>query len=134
MNLQIGVKVIIKNTDGAILLMRRGEKYGLTSTGELAWDIPGGRIGVEERLDEALVREVKEEIGVELTGKPTLLAAQDIIVPEKEMHVVRLTYLHAIETKDITLSDEHSEYTWMSLEDAQNEPIEPYLRAVLDSL
>lgn len=132
MILQIGVKVIIKNSDGLILLLRRADHY--LTNGLEAWDIPGGRIKPEEALMDALAREVEEELGVELIGSPTLLIAQDIFVSHKDLHVVRLTYLHTMDVANVTLSEEHYEYRWVALDETKNFSIEPFLREALDSL
>lgn len=46
--------------DGALLLIRRGHGPG---AGE--WSVPGGRVERDELLAEAVVREVREETGLE---------------------------------------------------------------------
>ena len=134
MLLQIGVKVIIKNATGQLLFLKRKEQFLLPGNPDEAWDIPGGRIETEEHLDDALLREVKEEIGADLSGMPKLVNAQDIFVPQKDLHVVRLTYTLDSEIKNITLSDEHTDYRWVSLAEAKELNVEPFLRATLDLL
>jgi len=95
------------------------------------WDIPGGRIDAHEELGDALAREVAEEVGMELVGTPRLLAAQDIMVPSNDLHVVRLTYSgNAIGSPH--LSDEHSEYAWMKTVDILATDVDPYVRKVLE--
>lgn len=133
MILQVGVKVIIKNSNNLFLLLKRADQYLLPANTLEAWDIPGGRIEHDENLKNALAREVKEEINVALTGEPKLLLAQDIFVTHKDLHVVRLTYLHTMEVENIVLSDEHTEYRWVTLAETKSLSIEPFLRAALDS-
>ncbi len=129
MQLQIGVKVIIKNSQGLYLLVQRTDT--LSNDQQNAWDIPGGRIEPTEDLATALAREVREEINVELTGAPKLLAAQDIFVLVKNLHVVRLTYLVQMDIDDVTLSSEHQAHTWVHLAETTDMNIEPYLKEVL---
>lgn len=81
MKLQVGVKVLIKNPEGNYLLLQRAA--AMDHEPEAHWDIPGGRIEPEERLLDALTRELEEETGITLTGAPHLLGAQDIFVPPK---------------------------------------------------
>ena len=50
--------VIVRN--GSLLLIRRANDPGAGR-----WSLPGGRVEAGERLHEALVRELREEIGVE---------------------------------------------------------------------
>src|SRR3989344_8931904 len=89
-DLQVGVKILLKNKDGKYLLLRRSLKKYPEIQGR--WDIVGGRINPGSTLLENLKREVKEETGLTLTGTPRLLAAQDIL-RNNGRHVVRLTYL-----------------------------------------
>jgi 8-oxo-dGTP diphosphatase len=130
MDLQVGVKIFLKNKDGKYLvLLRSAEKYPGVGA---KWDIPGGRIDAGTSLLGKLKREVTEETGLEITGEPRLITAQDILKTDK--HVVRLTYL-GFADGEVKLSDEHSEYKWLLLEDVKNlEPMDRYFKEVLLSL
>lgn len=58
---QIGVAVI-RNHQGKILIDRRpakGEMGGL-------WEFPGGKIEINETIEECIVREIKEELSLEI--------------------------------------------------------------------
>jgi len=133
MNLQVGVKALIKNSRGEYLFMRRSVILA-TDTSEPSWDIPGGRIESDEYLPAALKREVQEEIGHEIQSTPQLIAAQDIFVPMKELHVVRLTYMLNEDIDDIALSEEHEEYVWVHESQLETVNAEPYLAEVLMQL
>ncbi|HCR55719.1 TPA: hypothetical protein DIV49_01995 [Candidatus Saccharibacteria bacterium] len=128
MKLQIGVKALIKNKDGEYLFLRRVEAMDTESTPHL--DIPGGRIEVDEPLEQALAREIREETGLSLLAVHKLLAAQDIFVNAKNVRVVRLTYVAKAEGK-VVLSNEHSDYAWLTIENAMQANLDPYVREVL---
>jgi 8-oxo-dGTP pyrophosphatase MutT (NUDIX family) len=130
MELQVGVKILMKNEKGKYLvLLRSAIKY--PDAGE-QWEIVGGRIDPGSPLLENLKREVKEETGLEITGKPKLIAAQDILKSTK--HIVRLTYIGE-GSGDVVLSDEHTDFKWLSLEDIKKlDPIDGYLTEVLKTL
>lgn len=130
MKLQVGVKALIENNEGKYLFMRRSQTFERET--EAHWDIPGGRIEPEEALVEGLAREIREETGLELQGTSTLLAAQDIFVQSADLHVVRLTYV-AQASGELSLSDEHEEHTWMSIEEAIASNLDPYLAEVLSN-
>ena len=132
MQLQIGVKVLIQNSEGALLFLKRSQL--LSTDTENSWDIPGGRISPDESLKDALVREVFEEIHHTLVNEPVLVSAQDIFVDAKDLHVVRLTYITTENIPAIALSDEHADYGWRRLDAADYMNIEPYLKAVLQTL
>lgn len=128
MDLQVGVKIFLKNKDGKFLILRRSpEKY---SEVESHWEFAGGRINPGSILFENLKREVMEETGLEIIGEPKLITAQDIIRPHK--HIVRLTYT-GFADGEVKLSDEHSEYKWLSLEDVKTlEPMDKYFKEALE--
>ncbi len=135
MELQVGVKVLLKNPDGKFLLIRRSsEKYANSK-----WDIPGGRIDKGSRLNENLAREVKEETGLTMTSEPRIVGAQDIFPREirpdaPDTHVVRITYVGTADG-DPKLSEEHTEYRWVTFAEllALNvEELDRYLKALLE--
>lgn len=128
--LQVGVKILLKNKEGKYLLLRRSPaKYPETQK----WDIPGGRINVGETLEENLAREVREETGLPIHGPVKLIAAQDILKLE-DKHIVRLTYAGRTEGEPV-LSDEHEEYLWVTHEELQNvSPLDSYVARLLHSV
>ena len=127
MDLQVGVKILLKNEEGKYLVVRRSnEEYPEIGA---EWDIVGGRINAGFSLLENLKREVLEETGLQIKYEPKLIAAQDIL--KKEKHVVRLTYL-GLADGEVKLSDEHSEYKWLSLKEISKlEPMDLYFKEVL---
>ncbi len=130
MKLQVGVKALV-NKDGKYLFLRRNKDF---KAGPQKWDIPGGRIEPDEPLEDALAREIAEETGLVLNSVDELLAAQDIFVEAKDLHVVRLTYI-ASAAGDVVISDEHDEYTWMTLDEIRAElHVDSYLKEVLERL
>lgn len=121
MELQVGVKILLKNSDGKYLLVRRNpKKYPEVGP---KWDLPGGRINPGTTLMENLQREIKEEVGLDYKGNPALVAAQDILkVPGR--HVVRLTFTGELNGEP-KIDEEHLEANWFSAEEIKN--IEPNL-------
>lgn len=133
MDIQVGVKAIIQNSDGSHLFLKRTSLVS-TDTQEVSWDIPGGRINPGEQLIDALRREIKEETGHSLRSEPLLLAAQDIIISAKDLHVIRLTYLVKENIPSIALSDEHDDFRWIGYHETNSITLEPYLAQVFNSL
>jgi 8-oxo-dGTP diphosphatase len=131
MKLQVGVKALLQDDEDRYLFVRR--QKAMANEVEPHWDIPGGRIEPDEDLDAALIREIAEETGLHCSGEKVLLSAQDIFVPSKNLHVVRLTY-RAKATGTIRISHEHSEAIWMTLSQAKKSNIDPYIRKVITTL
>jgi 8-oxo-dGTP diphosphatase len=61
------VAVALVDTDGRILLTQRPEGKALAGL----WEFPGGKVEPGERPEHALIRELHEELGVEV-GEPCL--------------------------------------------------------------
>ena len=130
MQLQVGVKALIANAQGEYLFIQRNHE--LPDGSGIRWDVPGGRTEPDETLINALTREILEETGMKLAGEPRLLDAQDIIVPDIKLHVVRLTYAVQVHGK-LRLSNEHQKYTWLLLEAAKELTVDDYLRRTLEA-
>ena len=79
-----------------------------------------------------LSREIKEETGLTIKPIPSLVAAQDILrVPGK--HVVRLTYIAQMESGEIVLDEESTEYSWFTLDEIKKlEHLDIYFKEILD--
>lgn len=129
MTLQVGVKALIQNTQGEFLFLKRNPE--LYTDNNTQWDIPGGRIQADEYLLSGLEREIFEETGLHLKkSHAQIIAAQDIFVTHKNIHVVRLTYIAAA-TGEIRLSEEHTNFAWMTKETALDSGVDPYVHNVL---
>jgi ADP-ribose pyrophosphatase YjhB (NUDIX family) len=131
MELQVGVKALLKNSEGKYLLVRRNpKKYPEVGP---QWDIIGGRIDSGTPLLDNLKREIKEEVNMELVEKPLLIAAQDILrVPNR--HVIRLTFIGNIEGQP-SIDEDHLEAKWFSAHEIKNlkpEELDPYFRELVE--
>jgi len=63
--LTFGTRAIIPDANGQVLLIRHSYVGG--------WHLPGGGVGRGETLRQAMIREVREEVGVEVTGPVRML-------------------------------------------------------------
>lgn len=129
--LQVGVKAFVKNKDGKyILLHRSSEKYkGIKGS----WDIVGGRIEPGSNLVENLSREIYEETQMKISSEPKLIYAQDIILPEKERHIVRLTYTTQASGEPVLDTSENVEYKWLTIDELRKqENLDIYVKEILD--
>jgi 8-oxo-dGTP diphosphatase len=53
---------VLRNADGALLLVRRGPEESLSGY----WEFPGGKVELDESEHECLQRELKEELAIDV--------------------------------------------------------------------
>jgi 8-oxo-dGTP diphosphatase len=87
----IGVSVgaMIINNEGNVLLCKRS-KHARNEQGQ--WEIPGGEVEFGEKLTDAIHREMKEELDIDLELIEQLPAV-DHIIPAAHQHWVPTTFL-----------------------------------------
>lgn len=103
-------------------VIQRGDRFLLTKRDETAskahgkWQFPGGGLEYKETIEDCLMRELKEEIGVSLQSYKLIPKLFQSIRPN--WHGVLPTYLCVIKDDAvITLNHEASEYAWLTLQE-----------------
>lgn len=106
------VAAVIKDENEKILITQRNLKK---SQGGL-WEFPGGKMEPNETRENAIVREIKEELDIDIEVK-SYLSEKVFNYPEKEINLI------ALECKkisgDIKLL-EHEDYKWVSKNELDN--------------
>ena len=105
------VAAIIKKDDCYLLVKRNKEKYM-----GLKWEFPGGKVEKDESFEEALSREILEELNVniEIHNKVAEERYQD-----DEINIVLHYYMCSLIDTDIVLS-EHEAIEWVKKQDFLN--------------
>ncbi|MFV9507746.1 MAG: NUDIX domain-containing protein [Oscillochloridaceae bacterium umkhey_bin13] len=85
----VGVGAMIFNRQGQVFLAQRGPA---AKNERGCWEFPGGTVEFGERLADAIVREIAEEHGVQITLL-RLLCVNDHILPAEGQHWIAPTYL-----------------------------------------
>lgn len=99
------VAAVIRDEEGRILITQRNLKK---AQGGL-WEFPGGKIEPEETKEHAIVREIKEELDVDIEYKD-FLSEKVFEYPEKTINLI------ALECKKINGEIrllEHESYAWV---------------------
>lgn len=116
---QLGVKALITNPEGAILLV----KYDSVEADQHYWDLPGGRVQKGESAESTLAREIEEELGwtnVVVTGSMGMVLSR-IRVPlmgSETAGLILSVYRCHARLQPVVLSEEHSTFEWFSPRDA----------------
>lgn len=115
-NFHLGIKALIRNKRGEILLLKiNPEDFSTKVT--VHWDLPGGRIHQGETVEQALRREVKEEIGLPHITIGELLDASisNMRITHLNRGLILFTYLCSTDTDNIRITDnEHTEFKWVN--------------------
>lgn len=110
----VGVGAFIFNDEGKLLLEKRGP---LAKNEVGAWIVPGGTVDFGETLKEATIREVKEELGVDIELGEQLLC-YDHLLPDENQHWVATAFMARIisGTPEILEPGKCDEIAWFSLD------------------
>ncbi len=102
-HIKIGCEVFIKQGN-SILLGKRKNCYG-----EGTWALPGGHLELGEMLIEAAQREIKEELGIEVTDLKLLTIAENIT---DENHYLHCSFLAEEYVGEIQCMEPDLCYEW----------------------
>ena len=76
----IGIRGLVVDEEGRVLLVRH-------TYGKPTWHLPGGGVKRRESLIQALARELREEVGVTITGPVRLLGTYSNMTEGKSDHI-----------------------------------------------
>jgi nucleoside triphosphatase len=115
---------VIQNSEGEYLLCKAHPEYGVFPN---QWAFPGGGMEDYETLEEAVRREVREEVGLELESFQPLEFADDFRVKKlrdgttADVYMIYLLFSAvAKDPENIQLNDEFVEYKWVRAEKVLN--------------
>lgn len=106
------VAAIIKNESGKILIAKRNLKK---SQGGL-WEFPGGKIEKDETREEAIIREIKEELTIDIKVDK-YLAEKVFNYPDKDINLIAMECTQIVGNVELT---EHEDYRWVTSEELTN--------------
>lgn len=109
----IGAKALIFNNENKVLLLERDHPVK-----KLYWDLPGGRVQKDESISETLLRELREEIGLETNEAfhPFGMFLTDIRIPIQRENVGLIFSIfkcHLLNPFHPFLSKEHIHFEWL---------------------
>jgi 8-oxo-dGTP diphosphatase len=120
----VGVHGVIANR-GRIILLKRAERMPYKPG---TWDLPGGHLALGEDFEECLLREVKEETGLDVAI--TRLLGVHKVPADPYLQVFYACQM--VVYQKITLQPgEHTESRWVTLEEMVDLELIPYLQAAL---
>ncbi|GMR18989.1 MAG: NUDIX hydrolase [Patescibacteria group bacterium] len=133
----LSVRAVLRRRDGKILLLQRSLDGVKSNPGK--WEIPGGLTEFLEDVIPALKREVKEETGLIIYPSSTRPLTFVSVVSGTGRHIAHVFLCERFRRSrglegDITLSEEHQDSRWATVEEALDLSLVPTTREVLEFL
>ena len=122
------VGALIVNNEGKILLAKSHKWFD-------KYTLPGGHIEVGEGMIDAVRREVKEEVGLDVEVVEMLLVQEAIFAPEfyKKKHFIFIDFYCKSKEQQVKLDqDEIQDYIWVFPGAAYNLKLDSFTRKTLD--
>lgn len=121
------VGALVAHPSGKVLIVRTTKWRG-------TWGVPGGKVEWGETLEAALIREFKEEVGLELTDVRFALLQEAVIDPQflREAHFIMVNYYACCENEIIVPNEEIEEWAWVTPQEAIEYPLNSYTRILVE--
>jgi nucleoside triphosphatase len=117
------VRVFIFRQEGQLLLLQSHKWPGL-------YVVPGGHVELGEHIETAVLRETKEETGLDVRDLRFLCWQEFIYDPSfwKQQHFIFFNYACQADSIEVHLNDEAEAYIWIEPVKALDLPIDAYTR------
>ncbi|WP_153977526.1 NUDIX hydrolase [Paenibacillus xylanilyticus] len=121
----VAYALILDDTSSKILMVK--------NKGNASWSLPGGAVEKEETLDQAAIREAKEETGLDVKVQG-IIAINECIFEKKQEHAIFFTFRAEVIGGSLELVRPHeiSEIAWMDVDKAGE--LMPYYKDGIRSL
>lgn len=103
--------------NGRILILKESSQYE-EGTNSGRYDVAGGRIKPGQKFDESLLREIKEETGLNVKiGKPFFVGEWRPVVNGEQWHIVGTFFECFADNDNVVLSEDHENFEWIDAKD-----------------
>tara|TARA_B110000263_G_scaffold185019_1_gene162570 strand:+ start:1149 stop:1529 length:381 start_codon:yes stop_codon:yes gene_type:complete len=102
------VAAIIKKNDYYLIVQRNKDKHL-----GLKWEFPGGKVNINENFEDALKREIKEELDI-LISVNQKIAVENY--KDKQIDII-LHYYLCVQKSGMIKLNEHEDLTWVLKQD-----------------
>ena len=123
------VGTFIFNKAGELLLLKSHKWPG-------KYVVPGGHVELGETIEEAAIREAKEETGLDIYDLMFINFQEFIYDPSfwKKRHFIFFDYTCRTDSLEVKLNDEAQEHVWVKLDAALHLPLDSYTRTSIEKI
>jgi len=100
---------VIRNDENEILVVQRGE----ATDHPFKWEFPGGKLAQDENEEECIIREIDEELSMEIV----ICAKLPVVNHDYGHKKIRLVPFICDTLDDIPFLSEHIAYRWVEIKD-----------------
>ena len=120
------IGALVTGPSGRILIVKTTKWRG-------TWGVPGGKVEWGETLEDALIREFKEEVGLDLMKVRFALLQEAVIDPQfcQEAHFIMINYYAFSQSETITPNEEIEEWAWVNHQEALKYPLNSYTQILV---
>jgi 8-oxo-dGTP diphosphatase len=125
---KVAVKAVIINGRGEVLLLRKSIDHVRHAGNSGRYNLPGGKLGPGEQIQDALKREVQEEVGLtigDVSRRPLFVGEWHPIVDGTPMQIVGIFFVCQKWEGRIQLDAEHDEHVWVGKDEVGKYDILP---------
>ena len=116
---------MLQRKDGCVLMAKRPE--GKPSAGR--WEFPGGKVETDESPHQALVRELREELGIDIvTAQSWMVREHPYSTMTARLHIFRVSDWHG---EPHGLEGQH--LSWQNLTAVDVEPLLPVNNSIIET-
>ncbi|RAL25661.1 NUDIX hydrolase [Thermoflavimicrobium daqui] len=120
---KVVAKAIIFHENQVLILRKSEEERSIKDTH--GWDFPGGSLEPNELLMDGLVRELVEEVGLQVKVIAPAYVYDEI---QEEKHLVIVKFACDQPEGDLVLSSEHEQFNWISLDRLHESEIPEWMK------
>jgi 8-oxo-dGTP pyrophosphatase MutT (NUDIX family) len=85
-----------------------GGRVPLLMNERAEWELPGGRPSADEAYEACVVREIKEELGIDAVAHTSVDDWVFEVIPGRKVHIITFLCQSSANPEDLVRSDEHS--------------------------
>lgn len=122
---------VVFNKQGKALILQRNENEDIYPG---MWELPSGKRELFESSHDTLVREIKEEAGLDIeVVQPCSVFEYKIEKPNEIRDSTQINFIVTSNTLEVKLSEEHQNYAWVSKDEINKYGVSDETKKVIQS-